>query len=63
VAEFTSPPSRAPARLGRPDFSTLFVTSAAAGLSQEALAASPDSGRTFAIQTDFRGLPEPRVIL
>jgi sugar lactone lactonase YvrE len=48
---------------GGPDLSTLFVTSAAAGLSQEALAASPDSGRTFAIQTDFRGLPEPRVIL
>lgn len=44
-------------------FSTLFVTSAAAGLSEDALTEAPDSGRTFAIPTGRRGRPEPRVEL
>lgn len=48
---------------GGPDMTTLFVTSAAAGIAQRDLADAPDSGRTFAIETDFRGLPEPRVKL
>jgi sugar lactone lactonase YvrE len=64
VAEFTVPAkqSTCPA-WGGPDFSTLYVTSAAAGLPQAELALNPDSGRTFAVDTGFRGLPEPRVIL
>jgi sugar lactone lactonase YvrE len=64
VAEFRVPAkqSTCPA-WGGPDFSTLYVTSAAAGLPQEELARNPDQGRTFAVDTGFRGLPEPRVIL
>ena len=48
---------------GGPDLSTLFVTSAAAGLSQDVLAETPHAGRTFALQTDTRGQAEPRVLL
>lgn len=64
VAEFTVPAkqSTCPA-WGGEGYGTLFVTSAAAGLAQEELALNPDSGRTFAIETGFRGLPEPRVVL
>ena len=43
--------------------STLFVTTAAAGIPQSDLAAMPETGRTFAIETGHRAIPEPRVIL
>jgi sugar lactone lactonase YvrE len=49
--------------LGGPDLSTLFVTSAAAGLPQADIAQAPEQGRTFAVETTIRGVPEPRVIL
>jgi sugar lactone lactonase YvrE len=64
VAEFQVPAkqSTCPA-WGGPDYSTLFVTTAAADIPQEELALSPDTGRTFAVDTHFRGLPEHRVIL
>jgi sugar lactone lactonase YvrE len=42
---------------GGPDMSTLFVTSAALGLDGDA------DGKTFAVQTSFRGLPEHQVTL
>lgn len=48
---------------GGADFSTLFVTSAAAGIPQEDIAEAPDQGRTFAVATDRHGAPEPRVRL
>lgn len=48
---------------GGEGLSTLFVTSAAAGLSQRELAAAPEAGRTFAVGTGLRGLAEPRVVL
>ena len=48
---------------GGEGFSTLFVTSAAAGIAQKDLVKAPESGRTFALDTGFRGLPEPRVVL
>jgi sugar lactone lactonase YvrE len=48
---------------GGEGFSTLYVTSAAAGIPQSELAVTPESGRTFAVETGLRGLPEPRVIL
>ena len=64
VAEFAVPAkqSTCPA-FGGDGMSTLFVTTAAAGLPQDELAVTPESGRTFAVETGFRGLPEPRVIL
>ena len=48
---------------GGEGFSTLYVTSAAAGLPQAELAATPESGRTFAVETGITGLPEPKVVL
>ncbi len=48
---------------GGADLSTLFCTSAAAGLSQDHLADHPDSGRTFATNVPFRGQAEHRVLL
>ncbi len=64
IAEFHVPASQSTCPAwGGEDFSTLYVTSAAAGIPQSDLATAPDSGRTFAIDTGFRGLPEPRVIL
>ncbi len=64
LAQFAVPAkqSTCPA-FGGDGLTTLFVTSAAAGLPQEELAMAPESGRTFAVDTSFRGLPEPRVIL
>lgn len=49
--------------LGGPSLSTLFVTSAAVGIPQADIAQAPDQGRTFAIETAIRGVPEPQVIL
>ena len=48
---------------GGEDLSTLFVTTAAAGLPQSEHALHPDQGRTFAVDLGVRGLPEPRVAL
>lgn len=45
---------------GGPDLSTLFVTSATAGLGERA---GPQDGKTFAIATQARGQREHRVIL
>lgn len=64
VAEVTVPAKQTtcPA-FGGPDLSTLFVTTAAAGIPQAEIALAPDQGRTFAAEPGFRGLPEPRVVL
>ncbi len=48
---------------GGEGFSTLYVTSAAAGLTQEELTEAPESGRTFAVETGRRGRAEPKVEL
>ncbi|TNC48291.1 SMP-30/gluconolactonase/LRE family protein [Rubellimicrobium rubrum] len=48
---------------GGEGMSTLFVTTAAAGIPQSDLAAMPEIGRTFAIETGHKGIPEPKVIL
>ena len=48
---------------GGPDLSTLFVTTAREGLSEEELAASPLAGQTFMIEAGVKGLEEPRVVL
>ena len=44
---------------GGPDLSTLYITSAHDGLTQEALAAQPLAGGVFALQTQTRGLALP----
>ena len=46
---------------GGEDLSTLFVTSARFGLTDEALTANPLEGALLAIETTFVGLPEPLV--
>ena len=48
---------------GDEDLSTLYVTSAAAGLSQAHLADHPASGQTFVLPTGTRGQKEHRAIL
>jgi sugar lactone lactonase YvrE len=48
---------------GGPDLDTLFCTSAAVDLPQSHIAAYPDSGRTFAVETAYKGQAEHRVIL
>jgi len=45
---------------GGPDFSTLYVTSAALRLSEEERLRQPLAGDVFAIETGVRGLPEPQ---
>ncbi|KTD55589.1 L-arabinolactonase [Legionella santicrucis] len=44
---------------GDRNLSTLFITSARMGLSEEQLQHSPLSGNLFAMNTSFKGLPEP----
>lgn len=44
---------------GDHNLSTLYITSARMGLSEEQLKHSPLSGNLFAMKTPFRGLPEP----
>ncbi len=44
---------------GGADLSTLYITSAHDGLTQEALAAQPLAGGVFALQTQTRGLALP----
>jgi sugar lactone lactonase YvrE len=48
---------------GGEKLSTLFVTSMRYGLSEEELAAAPNSGMIMAIDLDVQGLPEPDFIL
>jgi sugar lactone lactonase YvrE len=43
---------------GGPDRTTLYVTSARTGRSQEELAAFPHSGSVFAMPVEAPGLPE-----
>ena len=57
-----APQSTCPA-FGGPDLTTLFVTSATQGLSATALAAQPNSGRTFRFEGISTGQPEARVLL
>lgn len=44
---------------GDRNLSTLYITSARMGLSEEQLQQSPFSGNLFAMKTPFKGLPEP----
>lgn len=48
---------------GGADLGTLYVTSAQAGMSEDARQAEPASGMTFARDIAARGLPEPAVLL
>ena len=48
---------------GGEDLTQMIVTTAASGLSAEALAAHPDSGKVFAIDPGVKGQAEHRVIL
>ena len=48
---------------GGPNLSTLYCTTAQEHLSEEILAAEPANGQTFAVETDLKGWPEPRVLL
>lgn len=60
--EFPASQTTCPA-FGGPDMTTLFCTSAAAGLSQDTLAAHPHNGCTFSMHTQSTGQAEHRVIL
>lgn len=60
--EFPARQTSCPA-LGGEGLSTLFCTSASIGLAQPLAAREPDQGRTFALPTGLKGLPEHRVIL
>jgi sugar lactone lactonase YvrE len=59
--EVTAAQTTCPA-FGGADFSTLYVTSARQGLSDDTLRAVPQHGMTFAVNAPAKGLPEPRVI-
>lgn len=64
VEEFALPvPQPSCPAFGGADLSTLFVTSARQGLTDDAIAAAPLSGQTFAIATGLTGQREHRVIL
>jgi sugar lactone lactonase YvrE len=45
---------------GGPDLATLFITSGTMRMSEAELAAEPLAGNLFALETEVRGLPEPR---
>jgi sugar lactone lactonase YvrE len=45
---------------GGPDLATLFITSGTMRMSEAELAAEPLAGHLFALETEVRGLPEPR---
>ena len=47
---------------GGEDLSTLYVTTAKVGLSEEVLTAEPQAGDVFVYETSVRGLPEARFI-
>ena len=57
VAQTTCP------AFGGDDMTTMFVTSATAGLSEAEIADVPDSGRTFSTRADAPGQAEHKVIL
>lgn len=59
---FAAPHTTCPA-FGGPDLTTLYCTTATAGLSDDILAAHPLSGSTFQALNAGRGLPEPRFVL
>jgi len=48
---------------GGPGYATLLCTTARQDLSADTIAAHPENGMTFTVDTDAIGLPEPRVIL
>lgn len=48
---------------GGPDLSMLFCTTARQGLDEAYLAAHPENGMTFAVETDAKGWSEPQVFL
>ncbi|MEZ5799000.1 MAG: SMP-30/gluconolactonase/LRE family protein [Paracoccaceae bacterium] len=62
AVEVSAPHSSCPA-FGGDDLQTLFVTSARQGMTEAALLACPDAGKTFAFPRTSPGLPEPRVVL
>ena len=45
---------------GGPDLTTLYITSGTMRMSEAELAAEPQAGDLFALETDIQGLPEPR---
>lgn len=45
---------------GGPDLATLYVTSGTMRMTADELAREPRAGHLFALETDVRGLPEPR---
>jgi sugar lactone lactonase YvrE len=45
---------------GGPDLTTLYITTASAGMSAAERAREPLAGGIFALETDVKGLPEPR---
>ncbi len=45
---------------GGDDLSTLYITSARIGLSEEQLVREPLAGGIFAVKVEFKGLPEPK---
>lgn len=47
--------------LGGPDLATMYCTTAQEHLAPEILAAEPENGQTFAVETATRGWPEPKV--
>jgi L-arabinonolactonase len=59
VVTLAAPQPTCPA-FGGPDLGVLYVTSAAVGMSADALAAAPGSGGVFAHVPGVRGLPEER---
>jgi sugar lactone lactonase YvrE len=58
VIEVPVPRPTAPG-FGGPDLATLYITSAAGGLSEQQLREAPLSGGLFACEPGVRGLPEP----
>ena len=62
AVRFPAPHTSCPG-FGGPDLTTLFCTSALEGMSQAAIAANPEAGKTFATPDAGRGLPEPKVLL
>jgi sugar lactone lactonase YvrE len=62
VVKFPVPNCSCPA-FGGADLSTLFVTTAREGLSDEELSDAPGSGDVFMVETEFKGLPEERFLL
>jgi sugar lactone lactonase YvrE len=46
---------------GGPNFDVLYVTTASQRITEREMAAQPMAGALLAIETDIRGLPEPRL--